>query len=93
MKGQLKAYRAMKFKFLHFNDTTIAYKVDRRSVIRVANTLRHPHDHNDPLKAKLLAAQRLDQGMCITLRMPSKSNPFLQRNAESFIATTFFHIS
>ena len=76
-------------RFLHIgNNVTVAFRVDRQDVVRVANTVRHPNDRHDSLLAKALAGMRLTNGQYVTLRRPS-NNPFFDLTIKDVVGAAF----
>ena len=68
-QNELNRYRQeLGFKFLRIRNTTVAYRIDKRDVFHIATTVKHPGDKDDPHTAKLIAARRLKDKRCITLR-------------------------
>lgn len=71
-------------KFLSVNNTTVCYRVIKRNVIEVSNTLKHPNDANDKLTAQIIAFGRFSKHQCVVLRRP---NYF--KSPEAFLKAVF----
>lgn len=92
MKAELKIARNQGVRFARFGTTTFAYHVDRKNVIHVANTVKHPNDHDDDLTAKFVAARRLLNNEHITLRLPA-GDGFYKPKVEHFLSGLFYPLS
>lgn len=92
MKAELKIARNQGVRFARFGATTFAYHVDRKNVIHVANTVKHPNDHDDVLVAKFVAARRLLNNEHITLRLPT-GDTFYKPKVEHFLSGLFYHLT
>ena len=100
-QSELARARANGTRFLHLDRMTLAYKVDKRDVIHVANAVRHPTDKDDPHFGKLIANRRLKDKRFITLRRPkyarqphsAKNFPSFAPTIKNFLKSTFGHPS
>lgn len=72
---------------LHFHAVgkyTFCYRVDKRNVIEVSSTIRHPEDRNDPHIGRMHALTRFAAGNRIHMRMPNWCN-----DPRAFLRFTF----
>ena len=59
---------------VHFHtvgDYTFCYRVDRRNVLELSSTIRHPNDKHDPTTAKHEALKRFMSNNRMLLKTPS----------------------
>lgn len=88
LKARVALFRQRGIRFAHVGNITVAYRIDRRDIVHVANAVCHANDKFDPLEGKALAGDRLSNGMYITLRRPL-SNPFMPSNTRDLMFYVF----
>lgn len=88
LKARVALFRQRGIHFVHVGNITVAYRVDRRDIVHVANAVCHANDKFDPLVGKDLAGDRLSNGMYITLRRPD--NPF--KSGKAKMRDLMFHV-
>lgn len=64
-----------KLSFFRTGVYTIAYKRDRRDLLTLSTSIRHPNDKDDVMFAKLLAAERFVTGKTIQVKKSHSETP------------------
>ena len=92
-KAAIRTFEKAKIKHaiaqhgVHFHvvgEYTFCYRVDKRNVIEVSSTIRHPGDKNDPHVGRMYALARFAVANRIHMRMPNWC-----RSPRAFLKFTF----
>ena len=66
---------------------TFCYRVDKRNVIEISSSIRHPCDKNDPHVGRMQALARFAAGNRMHLRVPNE-----MRSPRDFLTTLFMYL-
>ena len=84
---KVKIKHAISSHDVHFHtvgEYTFCYRVDKRNVIEVSSSIRHPGDKNDPHVGRMHALARFAASNRMHMRMPNWC-----RSPRSFLEFTF----
>ena len=87
---RLKIKKAVAEHNLHFfalGRYTFCYRVDKRNVLEISSSIRHPGDKNDPHVGRVQAIARFAANNRMHLRMPNE-----MRSPRDFLATLFMYL-
>lgn len=80
-KQQLELARNQSgLRFLAVRDYTICYRVDRRSVIELSTTIKHPNDRHSKRDAQIIALNRFYENRRIIVKTALGRTPKEQLN-------------
>ena len=66
---------------------TFCYRVDKRNVLEISSSIRHPGDKNDPHVGRMQALARFAASNRMHLRMPNE-----MRSPRDFLTTLFMYL-
>lgn len=66
---------------------TFCYRVDKRNVLEISSSIRHPCDKNDPHVGRMQALARFAAGNRMHLRVPNE-----MRSPRDFLTITFMRL-
>ena len=66
---------------------TFCYRVDKRNVLEISSSIRHPGDKNDPHVGRMQALARFAASNRMHLRMPNE-----MRSPRDFLTTLFMYM-
>lgn len=66
---------------------TFCYRIDKRNVIEVSSSIRHPGDKHDPHVGRMQALARFAASNRMHLRMPNE-----MRSPREFLTTLFMYL-
>ena len=74
-------------RFLSLGRYTFCYRVDKRNVLEISSSIRHPGDKNDPHVGRRQALARFAAANRMHLRMPNE-----MRSPRDFLTTLFMYL-
>lgn len=83
-RGIKRAVAAHGIHFFALGRYTFCYRVDKRNVIEISSSIRHPNDPQDFHMGRIVAIERFAAGNRMHLRMPNWC-----RNPRTFLKHTF----
>ena len=95
-KSTIRAFEKEKIKYavaahgVHFfalGRYTFCYRVDKRNVLEISSSIRHPGDKNDPHVGRMQALARFAASNRMHLRMPNE-----MRSPRDFLTIMFMHL-
>ena len=95
-KSTIRAFEKEKIKYavaahgVHFfalGRYTFCYRVDKRNVLEISSSIRHPGDKNDPHVGRMQALARFAASNRMHLRMPNE-----MRSPRDFLTTLFMYL-
>ena len=66
---------------------TFCYRVDKRNVLEISSSIRHPGDKHDPHMGRMVAMSRFAAANRMHLRMPNE-----MRSPRDFLTTLFMYL-
>ena len=66
---------------------TFCYRVDKRNVLEISSSIRHPDDKHDPHMGRMMAISRFAANNRMHLRMPNE-----MRSPRDFLTIMFMHL-
>ena len=66
---------------------TFCYRVDKRNVLEISSSIRHPGDKHDPHMGRMVAMSRFAANNRMHLRMPNE-----MRSPRDFLTTLFMYL-
>lgn len=66
---------------------TFCYRIDKRNVLEISSSIRHPGDKNDPHVGRMHALARFAASNRMHLRMPNE-----MRSPREFLTTLFMYL-
>ena len=66
---------------------TFCYRVDKRNVLEISSSIRHPDDKHDPHMGRMVAMSRFAASNRMHLRMPNDL-----KSPRDFLTTMFMHL-
>lgn len=87
---RLKIKKAVAEHNLHFHTTgryTFCYRVDKRNVLEISSSIRHPGDKHDPHVGRMQALARFAASNRMHLRMPNDL-----KSPRDFLTIMFMHL-
>lgn len=73
--------------FFALGHYTFCYRVDRRNVLEISSSIRHPGDKHDPHVGRIQALARFAANNRMHLRMPNDL-----KSPRDFLTTMFMHL-
>lgn len=74
-------------RFLSLGRYTFCYRVDKRNVLEISSSIRHPGDKHDPHVGRMQALARFAAANRMHLRMPNEI-----RSPRDFLTTLFMYL-
>ena len=74
-------------RFLSLGRYTFCYRVDKRNVLEISSSIRHPNDKHDPHAGRVNALARFVALNRMHLRMPNE-----MRSPRDFLTTLFMYL-
>lgn len=87
---RLKIKKAVAEHNLHFfalGRYTFCYRVDKRNVLEISSSIRHPDDKHDPHMGRMVALSRFAANNRMHLRMPNDL-----KSPRDFLTIMFMHL-
>lgn len=79
VQAMREAAKAHKICFLHVGIYTLAYRIDRRSVVELSTAIRNPTDRHNTAEGRLVAFERFQAQNRILLHLEPGSKGDIQR--------------
>ena len=87
-KAQIKhAVAAHGIHFFALGRYTFCYRVDKRNVLEISSSIRHPDDKHDPHMGRMMAISRFAANNRMHLRMPNDL-----KSPRDFLTIMFMHL-
>ena len=74
-------------RFFALGRYTFCYRVDKRNVLEISSSIRHPGDKHDPHVGRMQALARFAASNRMHLRMPNE-----MRSPRDFLTTLFMYL-
>ena len=82
-----KAVAEYNLHFFALGRYTFCYRVDKRNVLEISSSIRHPDDKHDPHMGRMVAMSRFAASNRMHLRMPNDL-----KSPRDFLTIMFMHL-